>query len=116
VLSIHSFTPRLNRQFRPWHVGVSARKRIRFARSMADELEQCEEICVGWNQPYEIEDAFDHTIPTHAERRGLAGALVELRQDMLRTTADIDAWAFRLGAVVAGIVSGAGSSNFAGSR
>ncbi len=50
------------------------------------------------NQPYPIEDAFDYTLPTHGEARGLPSIMIELRQDGLGTSADCASWAARLAA------------------
>jgi predicted N-formylglutamate amidohydrolase len=40
---------------------------------------------LGINEPYEIEDASDYTIPVHAEPRGLPHVLIEVRNDHLQT-------------------------------
>jgi predicted N-formylglutamate amidohydrolase len=47
----------------------------------------------GLNQPYEIEDASDYTIPVHAEPRRLPHVLIEVRNDHLRTPAAVAAMA-----------------------
>ena len=47
-------------------------------------------------QPYPIDDAFDYTIPVHGEGRGLASAMIEIRQNEIRSAATAAAWATRL--------------------
>lgn len=95
-LSIHSFTPFLFNQQRPWHIGVSHKSDNRFAKNLYNALVQQENIIVGFNEPYPIEDAFDYSIPVHGEARGLPCAMIEIRQDGLITQAGIEQWAKRI--------------------
>lgn len=95
-ISVHSFTPVLDGEPRPWHVGVSWYRDRRFARLLFDALAHSDDIVVGDNQPYPIEEAFDYTIPQHGARRGLPSAMIEIRQDGIRTEASVQAWAARL--------------------
>ncbi|MFZ5604914.1 MAG: N-formylglutamate amidohydrolase [Pseudomonadota bacterium] len=96
LLSIHSFTPALNGQQRPWQVGVSYWHDPRLAEHLHNQLIQSGDINVGYNQPYPIEDAFDHTIPVHGEGRGLASAMIEIRQNEIPSPVAAMAWAARL--------------------
>ena len=98
LLSIHSFTPSLNGEQRPWPVGVSHWRDRRFAALMSTALGHRVDGVVGDNQPYPIEEAIDYTVPVHGEGRGLHAVMIEIRNDGLRTTAQIDAWAERLAA------------------
>lgn len=95
-LSIHSFTPFLFNQQRPWHIGVSHKSDARFAKNLYSALVQQSDIIVGLNEPYPIEDAFDYSIPTHGEARGLPSAMIEIRQDGLTTQTGIEQWAKRI--------------------
>lgn len=96
LLSIHSFTPFLSEDQRPWHIGVSHKSDDRFAKNLYTALVQQGDIIVGFNEPYPIEDAFDYSIPTHGEARGLACAMIEIRQDGLTTQTGIERWAERI--------------------
>lgn len=96
LLSIHSFTPFLFNQQRPWHIGVAHKSDSRFATHLYNALTQQQDINVGLNQPYPIEDAFDYSIPVHGEARGLPSAMIEIRQDGLTTQAGIEQWAKRI--------------------
>lgn len=97
VLAVHSFTPRLRAGGgpRPWHAGFLSRTAelslgpmlITALRSMHPALE------LALNQPYQIDDDTDVTIPRHAEKRGLAHALVEIRQDLVDTPEGEARWA-----------------------
>lgn len=96
LLSIHSFTPTLNGLQRPWQLGVSYWHDPRLAEHLHDQLIQSGDINVGYNQPYPIEDAFDYTIPVHGEGRGLASAMIEIRQNELPSVSAAAACAARL--------------------
>lgn len=95
-LSIHSFTPFLFNLQRPWHIGVSHKSDDRFAKNLYNTLVRQDDIIVGFNEPYPIEDAFDYSIPTHGETRGLPSAMIEIRQDGLTTQTGIARWAERI--------------------
>ncbi len=96
LLSIHSFTPVLEGVRRPWAVGVSHRHDGGLGALLLAALDAEPGLAVGDNQPYAIEDAYDYTLPTHGETRGLPNAMIELRQDGLCTPAAIATWAERL--------------------
>jgi len=83
LLSLHSFTPKLNGFVRPWHIGVLHwLGRTDFAMAMVEQLQDNEAICVGDNAPYCM-DATDYTIPLHAFPRDLRYAEIEIRQDLV---------------------------------
>jgi predicted N-formylglutamate amidohydrolase len=96
LLSIHSFTPVLNGQQRPWHIGVSYRRDRRFSALMIGALASGGDLIVGENEPYPIEDDMDYTIPLHGEGRGLPGVMIEIRQDGIQTAEGAAFWAARL--------------------
>ncbi|SEK05521.1 Predicted N-formylglutamate amidohydrolase [Sphingobium sp. AP50] len=83
LLSLHSFTPKLNGVARPWHIGVLHwLGRTEFAMAMLAQLQGDKTICVGDNAPYRM-DATDYTIPVHASPRNLPYAELEIRQDLI---------------------------------
>lgn len=96
LLSIHSFTPRLNGEQRPWHIGVAYERDNRLAKLMIGALSECGDIIIGDNEPYAIEDHIDYTLPAHGEGRGLTHLMFEIRQDMIPTDADAATWATTL--------------------
>lgn len=98
LLSVHSFTPELNGSHRPWQVSFSYGRDPRLALLLIDAFAAEGEFVVGHNQPYDVDDATDYTIPVHGEQRGLPHVLIEVRQDQLTTTEDCLAWAARLAA------------------
>ena len=95
-LSIHSFTPVLNGHPRPWHIGISFWRDQTLAKLLINALNKDKDIVVGDNEPYAIDAEFDYAIPVHGEGRGLPSAMIEIRQDGIRTNAGVAAWAARL--------------------
>jgi predicted N-formylglutamate amidohydrolase len=101
LLSIHSFTPELNGQRRPWDIAISYGRDRRLAALLLAALRDDGKLVVGDNEPYPVDDAIDYTIPVHAEARGLPNVLVEIRQDGIATRAGAAAWARLLAATYA---------------
>ena len=95
-LSIHSFTPVLNNQQRPWNIGISFWRDNRFAGLLINALKQSSDIVVGSNEPYAIDAEFDYAVPVHGEGRGLPSAMIEMRQDGIRTDEGVVEWAQRI--------------------
>lgn len=100
-LAVHSCTPVFAGFRRPWHFGVLWNHDGRLAEPLIAELARDGEVCVGDNQPYSGRDGHGHTLPTHAEARGLPHATIEVRQDLIGTDAGIERWARRLGDALA---------------
>lgn len=96
LISIHSFTPNLNGEHRPWHAGVAYYRDDRLARMLYSALQQVKELVVGFNQPYTIDSEVDYTVPEQGEVRGLLCAMVEIRQDEIDDSIKSANWAQRL--------------------
>lgn len=95
IVSLHSFTPFWKATARPWHVGVLWDGEGRLARPLIAALEAQPDLVVGDNEPYRGGLPGD-TIDRHAARRGLADALIEIRQDLIATEQTARAWGRRL--------------------
>lgn len=91
LLAIHSFTPVMQDVPRPWHVGIMYGRDRRLASLFLDVLSAESDLVVGDNQPYQVTDGSDYTIPHHGERRGILSVLIEVRNDLLRDEAGIAA-------------------------
>lgn len=98
VVAVHSFTPVYHGVQRPWHLAVLYGRDPRFARSLLAVLAGESGLCVGDNEPYQVDDESDYGIPVHAEKRGLPYALVEVRQDEIETEDRQRRWGERLAA------------------
>ncbi len=95
LLAMHSFTPVYHRFFRPWHVGLLYRHDKRLAHYLLEGLRRDNDLCVGDNEPYRIEDGSDYTLPIHGEARGIPHTGIEIRQDLVADAAGQEAWAER---------------------
>ncbi len=96
LLSIHSFTPVLNGQQRPWQVGISHWQDRRLADGLIQALTRDPELTVGDNAPYPIEASIDYTLIRCVEGFALPGVMIEIRQDEIHTLAGAARWAARL--------------------
>lgn len=86
ILSVHSFTPSLCGEDRPWHYGVMYGKDRRLAAALLDAFATEPALVVGDNRPYHVTDQSDYGVPTYAERPGRPGALLEIRHDLIDST------------------------------
>jgi predicted N-formylglutamate amidohydrolase len=95
IVAIHSFTPVFAGSSRPWHAGVLFRKSAALGRSIVATLNDGEYLAAE-NEPYQIEDDGDYTVPIHGEARELDAVLIELRQDLIDCRPGSSQWANRL--------------------
>jgi predicted N-formylglutamate amidohydrolase len=80
---------------RPWHVGIlHGAGRTDFAHALLQELRRQDNLSVGDNVPYAMDDT-DYTVPLHAFARGLRYAEIEVRQDLLADDDVRQLWAVR---------------------
>jgi len=99
LLSIHSFTPLLNGQQRPWQIGISHWRDRWPAELLIQGLAQDPNLKVGDNEPYPIDANIDFTLIRHLEDYGLPGVMIEIRQDEIRGLASATRWATRIAEV-----------------
>jgi predicted N-formylglutamate amidohydrolase len=105
LLSIHSFTESWKEFARPWHVGVLWGDDARLARPLIEALYAEGDLIVGENEPYAGQLIGD-CLWRHGAERGLANAIVEIRQDLIRDAAGQEAWGQRMGRIVERILQG----------
>ena len=112
VVGVHSFTPVFLGVARPWLAGVLYDRAERFGRALVARLAaDLGPAVVGDNEPYRIEpEQHDYTVPVHGDARGLDAALLEVRQDLIATAEEADAWAARLAPVFADVAGEAGTT------
>lgn len=105
ILSLHSFTPRLETSdaARPWEVGVLYNQDDRAAR-IAIPLLAAEGLNVGDNLPYSGRD-LNYTMNRHAELADRPYLGIELRQDLTQTAADHARWAALLAKIAQRVAS-----------
>jgi predicted N-formylglutamate amidohydrolase len=98
IVSIHTFTPNWRGRPRPWEVGILWDSDPRLAKPFIAALIK-DGLRVGDNEPYDGALAGD-TLNEEVTRRGLAGLLIEIRQDLVNTEMAANAWAERLASVL----------------
>ena len=105
ILSLHSFTPRLETSdaARPWEVGVLYNQDDRAAR-IAIPLLAAEGLMVGDNLPYSGRD-LNYTMNRHAEAMGRPYLGIELRQDLTQTAEDQRRWVALLAKIAQRVAS-----------
>jgi predicted N-formylglutamate amidohydrolase len=92
ILSIHSFTPRLEHggTDRPWQVGVLYNRDARAARP-AIEFLRAQGLVTGDNEPYSGR-LLNATLNRHAEGNGIPSVAIEVRNDLIRDADGVTRW------------------------
>jgi predicted N-formylglutamate amidohydrolase len=99
IVSIHSFTQAWKGVKRPWSVSVLWDKDPRFPLPLLEALRCIPDVEVGDNVPYSGQLKGD-TLYRHATMRGLAHALIEVRQDLIFSEEGQAEWAGHLARAV----------------
>lgn len=102
ILSIHSFTESWKGVARPWHVGILWDTDARLAKPLLQHFEAEGDLVVGDNEPYTGKLHGD-CLWQHGTQRGLPNAIVELRQDLIRTAKGQMEWGQRLERIMVAI-------------
>ncbi|MCJ2039957.1 N-formylglutamate amidohydrolase [Methylobacterium sp. J-059] len=106
LLTMHSFTPFWRGVPRPWEVGILYDRDERFSAPLIAGLRADPAgLTVGDNEPYGGGLPGD-TIDRHATARGLANALVEIRQDLIAAEAGQGEWAARFAGLLRPLMKG----------
>jgi predicted N-formylglutamate amidohydrolase len=96
IISMHSFTPTMQKEWRPWEVAVLWSEDNRLARPVLEALRDEDDLCVGDNQPYTGDHPDSYSMQFHAKRPGFPNVSFEVRQDLIGTQERAEAWADRL--------------------
>jgi predicted N-formylglutamate amidohydrolase len=107
LVSIHSFTPIWRGTARRWKIGVLWDRDDRIKTPLIEALAAEPDLRaadIGDNEPYDGALAGD-TIDAIATARGLANALIEIRQDLIAASDGALAWAGRLARLLAPILA-----------
>ncbi|MBF0166437.1 MAG: N-formylglutamate amidohydrolase [Alphaproteobacteria bacterium] len=92
LVSLHSFTPVMNGQARPWQVGILWNQDGRLAVPLIKALNQRQGLCVGDNLPYSGRE-LAYSLNRHGANRQLLHVGIELRQDEIDQPGKAEAWA-----------------------
>ncbi len=108
LISVHSCTPTMNGQFRPWHLGVLWNQDPRVSVPLLERLRGHADIEVGDNQPYSGRLPNFFTVAYHAEANDLPHVALEIRQDLIGDNEGIRHWAALLADAFAPIICAPG--------
>lgn len=103
IVSIHTFTPVWRGKPRPWQIAALWDSDARLPRPLMASL-AAQGFTVGDNEPYDGALRGD-MLYDQVTRRGLAGVLIEIRQDLVDTPAKAQALADRLADVLKPILA-----------
>jgi predicted N-formylglutamate amidohydrolase len=92
LVAVHTFTPEMAGQKRPWHIGVLWDKDEYTGARMLEKLRRIDGIVVGDNEPYSGKHPSDYTMDHHAEAAGLPHLCLEVRQDQFESPAGTERW------------------------
>jgi predicted N-formylglutamate amidohydrolase len=101
LISLHSFTPRLESrpdEARPWQIGILYNRDDRAPRIAIPLLEQAG-VVTGDNEPYSGR-VLNATMNHHAEAAGIAYLGIEVRQDLIGDAEGVAIWADRLAPII----------------
>ena len=100
IIAMHSFTPAMQREWRPWEAAVLFGEDDRLAMPVLERLRADTSLCIGANQPYSGNHPDSYSLQFHAFRPGFPNIAFEVRQDQIATRSEAEAWADRLARVL----------------
>ena len=117
LVTIHSFTPVLAGEARPWPVGVLYRRAADLGQLVLEELRPRVPGAVGDNQPYGIQlDGTDYTVPVHGDDRDVPSIAFEVRHDEIADDPGVAVWCDRLGTALERTLARVGDAPSAAAR
>lgn len=99
IVGMHSFTPVMGDEDRPWQIGFLWNKDPRLAQAMIGMIERETDLTIGDNQPYSGKDLY-YTMQRHGAERGLPQTTIEIRQDLLADDKMVLEWSTLLADVL----------------
>jgi predicted N-formylglutamate amidohydrolase len=105
LVSVHSFTPVLHGEVRPWVAGVLWDQDDRIAVPLLKGLRDLKVGLIGDNEPYSGRLPAAYTVHRHGAARGIPHVSIEIRQDGLLTPGGIAVWADALAATLEPILA-----------
>ena len=93
LISLHSFTPVIGGQFRPWEIGILWKDDRRLSAPLIKKLREQKELNIGDNKPYSGSEPVGYTVDYHVEPLNLPSVAVEFRQDLIEFESGAVLWA-----------------------
>lgn len=95
LIAIHTFTPVLGDQPRPWHAGVVWKRRHAWLAALLEAL-AAPDLEIGDNRPYDGATAMGYTLDHLGIVNDREHVMFEVRQDLVAQTPSQEEWAGRL--------------------
>lgn len=108
LIAVHSFTPEMDGIARPWHIGILWDRDTRLARGLIDLLAADPAVVVGENEPYSGREDAGYSMHHHGGRRGIPNVLIEVRQDLIDSSAGVERWSAVLAGALRRLLEAAG--------
>lgn len=105
LIAVHSFSPTLAGNTRPWHAGVLWDCDEANAQRLLHRLRAQKGLVIGDNEPYSGKHPANYTIDHHAKAHGLPHVCIEVRQDLLSSPAGIERWVRLLARIIGDIMA-----------
>jgi predicted N-formylglutamate amidohydrolase len=96
LVAQHSMTDCYKGERRPMHAAVLYNRDRRLAEGLLAALRRDASLQIAENEPYNLSDETDYTVPHHGEKRGLPHVEIEIRQDLVTDDAGQAKWGERL--------------------
>ncbi len=87
MVTVHSFTPIFRDQMRAVQIGILHGDDDRLAQAMMQSIPADLDMNVQLNEPYSAADGVAHTLNRHAVPYGLPNVMIEIRNDLIESTA-----------------------------
>ncbi|MEE2760865.1 MAG: N-formylglutamate amidohydrolase [Pseudomonadota bacterium] len=105
VYSVHTFTPHMEDESRPWHIGVLWKRDDRMVASLLESLPRLNtKLTVGDSLPY-TGTQIAYSLNLHAGLAGFPHVAVEIRQDLTARGVETEKWAELLAASLSEIMT-----------
>jgi len=96
IITIHSFTPVYFGEERSVELGILHDKDDRLAKLVMGEVKNRTQLKAEFNAPYDVSDNVMHTINKHAQEKNFMNVMIEIKNDLLSNSSDINAMAVDL--------------------
>ena len=107
IITIHSFTPVYFGEVRSVELGILHDKDDRLAKSLMQAAVELTQLNAEFNSPYGVSDNVMHTLNKHSAKKELLNVMIEVKNDLLQNSDDINSIAKDLSKIIIKAISAA---------
>lgn len=100
IITLHSFTPIYFDEVRSVEIGILHDEDDRLAKPMMREALKNTKLKTEFNSPYSPSDNVMHTVNKHASKKGFLNVMIEVKNDLLSNSKDINSIATALSEII----------------